>query len=72
MCSSVVPNSFVTPWTVAGQVSQSMEFSRQEYWSRLPFHSLGDLPDPGIKLGLPNCKQNLYHLGHQEVHSKVL
>ena len=30
---------FVTPWTVAYQASQSMEFSRQEYWSRLPFPS---------------------------------
>ena len=39
----------VTPWTVAHQLPLSMEFSRQEYWSRLPFHSLGDLPNPGIK-----------------------
>ena len=31
----------------------SMEFSRQEYWSGLPFHSLGDLPNPGIKHGSP-------------------
>ena len=40
---------FVNPWTVAGQAPLSMEFSRQEYWSRLLFPSLGDLPDPGIK-----------------------
>ena len=40
---------FGTPWTVAYQASQSMGFSRQEYWSRLPFPSPGDLPDPGIK-----------------------
>ena len=39
---------FVTPWTVAGQTSLSMEFSRQEYWSGLSFPSPGDLPDPGI------------------------
>ena len=39
----------VTPWTVACQASLSMEFSRQEYWSGLPFPSPGDLPDPGIK-----------------------
>jgi len=39
----------VTPWTVAYQVSLSMGFSRQEYWSGLPFPSPGDLPDPGIK-----------------------
>ena len=41
---------FVTLWTVAHQVPLSMGFSRQEYWSGLPFPSLGDLPDPGIKL----------------------
>ena len=40
---------FVTPWTVAHQVPLSVEFSRQEYWSGLPFPPPGDLPDPGIK-----------------------
>ena len=40
---------FATPWTVAYQAPLSMGFSRQEYWSRLPFPSPGDLPDPGIK-----------------------
>ena len=40
---------FVTPWTVAYQASPSMGFSRQVYWSGLPFPSPGDLPDPGIK-----------------------
>ena len=40
---------FATPWTVAHQASLSMGFSRQEYWSGLPFPSPGDLPDPGIK-----------------------
>ena len=40
---------FVTPWTVAHQVPLSMEFPRQEYWSRLPFPTSGDLPDPGIE-----------------------
>ena len=39
---------FATPWTVAYQAPQSMEFSRQEYWSGLPLPSPGDLPDPGI------------------------
>ena len=38
---------FVTPWPVAYQAPQSTEFSRQEYWSGLPFPSPGDLPDPG-------------------------
>ena len=40
---------FATPWTVAYQAPLSMRFSRQEYWSGLPFPSPGDLPDPGIE-----------------------
>ena len=40
---------FATPWTVAYQSPQSMEFSRQEYWSVLPCPPPGDLPNPGIK-----------------------
>ena len=44
---------FATPWTVAYQALLSMGFSRQEYWSGLPFPSPGDLPDPGIKPGSP-------------------
>ena len=42
---------FVTPWTAAYQAPPSMGFSRQEYWSGVPFPSPGDLPDPGIKPG---------------------
>ena len=45
----VMSNSFATPWTVACQASLSTGFSRQEYWSELPFPSPGDLPNPGIK-----------------------
>ena len=41
---------FAAPWTVAHQAPPSMGFSRQEYWSELPFPSPGDFPDPGIKL----------------------
>ena len=40
-----------TPWTVAYKALLSMEFSRQEYWSGLPFPSPGDLPHPGIQPG---------------------
>ena len=40
---------FAIPWTVAHQAPLSMEFSRQEYWSELPFPSPRDLPDPGIE-----------------------
>ena len=45
---------FVTPWTVAYQAPPSVGFSRQEYWSGLPFPSPGDLPDPGIKPRSPS------------------
>ena len=45
---------FATPWTVAYQAPLSVGFSRQEYWSGLPFPSPGDLPDTGIKPGLPS------------------
>ena len=41
---------FVTPWTIAGQATLSMEFSRQEYWSGLPSPPPRDLPDLGIEL----------------------
>ena len=44
---------FATPWTVANQAPPSMGFSRQEYWSGLPFPSPGDLPDPGMEPGSP-------------------
>ena len=44
---------FATPWTVACQAPLSMGFSRQEYWSGLPFPSPGDLPNPGIEPGSP-------------------
>ena len=40
---------FVTPWIIARQAHLSMGFSRQEYWSGLPFPSPGDLPDPGVE-----------------------
>ena len=47
---------FATPWTVAYQAPPSMRFSRQEYWSGLPFPSLGNLPDPGIEPGSPTLE----------------
>ena len=45
--------TLVTPWTVAHQAPLPIEFSRHQYWSRLPFPSPGDLLDPGIKPGSP-------------------
>ena len=44
---------FVTPWTIAHQAPLSMGFSRQEYWSGLPFPSQGQFPDTGIKTWSP-------------------
>ena len=50
---SVLSDSLATPRTVAHQSPLSVEFSRQEYCSGLPFPSPGDLPDPGIKPASP-------------------
>ena len=58
---------FATPLTIARQAPQSMGFSRQEYWSGLPFPCPGDLPDPGIEPGLLHCRQMLYPLSHQGI-----
>ena len=44
---------------VAYQAPPSMEFSRQEYWSGLPFPSPGDIPTQGLNLGFPHCGQTL-------------
>ena len=44
------------PWTVVGQAPPSMGFSRQEYWSGLPFPSPGDLPDSGIESRSPTLQ----------------
>ena len=57
-------------WTVACQAPPSMGFSRQEYWSGLPFPSPGDLLDPGIDSDLPHYGQTLYHLSHQGLPQK--
>ena len=45
--------TLATPWTVACQAPLFMGFSRQEYWSELPFPSPENLPDPGVEPGLP-------------------
>ena len=56
---------FATPWTVAYQAPLSMEFPRQEYWSRLPFPSPSDLPDPGMEPRSPALQPILYQLSHK-------
>ena len=59
---------FATPWTAAYQAPLSMGFSRQEYWSGLPFPSPGDLPHPGLS----HCRQMLYRLSQQGSKKKSL
>ena len=49
LVTEVMSDSFAVPWTVACQAPLSMEFSKQEYWSGLPFPPPGDLPDSRIK-----------------------
>ena len=50
---------FVTPWTVAYQAPSSMGFSRQEYWSGLPFPSPGIFPTQELNPGLQHSRQML-------------
>ena len=47
--ATVVFNSFATLWTVTHKAALSIGFTRQEYWSGLPFPPLGDFPDPEIE-----------------------
>ena len=60
----VMSDSFPASWIVACQACLSMEFSRQEYWTGLPFPTPGDLPEPGIKPASLNVscigRRNLY------------
>ena len=56
---------FATPCTVAHQAPPFMEFSRQEYWSGLPWPPPGDLPDPGIEPRFPALQADSLQLSHQ-------
>ena len=56
MLVALVVSDSATPWTVAHQAPLSMGFSRQEYWSGLPYSPPEDLPDPGIE---PACLKSL-------------
>jgi len=62
VCVCVLVSQFCptlcTPWTGTHQGFLSMEFSRQEYWSRLPFASPGDLPDPRIRPESPALRED--------------
>ena len=63
---SVMSNS-ATPWTTVGQAPLALEFSRQEYWSGLPFPPPGDLSNPGTKPGSPALQVDSYRLSHQRI-----
>ena len=56
---------FATQWTAALEAPRSMVFSRQEYWSGLPFPSPGDLPDPGIQSASTALQVDSLLLSHQ-------
>ena len=70
MCVYVclIGQSCVTIVTVACQASLSMGFSRQEYWSGLPFPSPGDLPNPRIKLSSPALQADSLQLNYEGSH----
>ena len=55
----------VTPQTVAHQAPLSMEFSREEYWSGLPFSPPGNLPEPGIQPSSPVSQADSLQPSHQ-------
>ena len=63
---------FATPRTVAHQASLSMGFSRQEYWSGLPFPSPKDLPNPGIEPWSPASQGDSLPFELQRSPEKVL
>ena len=66
-----------TPWTVAYQAPPSLEFSRQECWSGLPFLSPGDLPDPEMEPAAPALQADSVeppvgkHIHHSDLHSII-
>ena len=72
MCVCSILSNSVTPWTAACHPPLSMEFSRQEYWSGLPFPTPGDLPTQGLNLRLLHWQADslsLSHLGSPHVGS---
>ena len=57
--------AYLRDWAKLVQAPLSVEFSRRECWSGLPFPPPGNLPNPGIKPSLLHCRRFLYHLSHQ-------
>ena len=78
MLSCLFMSNSGTSWTVACEAPLSMEFSRQVYWSELPFPSLGDLPNPGTEhmspdsLALQADSLPLSHLGSWYLDNNIL
>ena len=64
-CAHSVMSDSATPWIIVHLAPMSMEYSRQEYWSGLPFPAPGDLPQPGIE-------PHLLHLLHWQANSLPL
>ena len=58
---------FAAPWTLACQAPPAVEFSRQEYWSRLPFPPPGDLLNSGVNLCLLHCRWIFYGWATREI-----
>ena len=63
MCAQLC-TILVTPWTVTRQVPLSMEFSRQLFWSELPFSTPGNLPNPGNKPASPSLTGEFFTTAH--------
>ena len=59
----VMSDSVEIPWTAALQAPLSMGFSRQEYWSGLPYPTPGDLPHPGIEPSSPALAGKFFTTG---------
>ena len=66
-----VAQSCATPWTTARQAPLHMGFSRQEYWSGLPFPSPGDPPDPGAELRSPTLQADSLLSEPNQLHSNI-
>ena len=64
--------ALTTPWTIACLASLSLRFSRQKYWSGLPFPSPGNLPDPGIKPRSPALQADSLPTELQEKRSRIM
>ena len=69
--SSVMSDSLRPLWTVAYQAPLSVGFSRQGYWSGLPFPSPRIFPTQGSNMSLLHCRQTIYHLSHQGSHLEL-